>query len=135
MFTTFTEHTMKTNAQAHRQSGFSLLEMVAIVTIIGALLLGAIPTISAITSQSKDTKGISNARHLADIANLAISAGSEPLLTASSKEDVVNLLRTGVYGDGQFSATRFQVALGHDEAAAAMARLNFSNGVLTFGNN
>jgi prepilin-type N-terminal cleavage/methylation domain-containing protein len=127
---------MKTNAslKLHR-SGFSLLEMIVVMGIIGVIVLGAIATTSSIIGQSKATAGISNARHLADVANLAIAAGSEPLLAAASKEDVVDLLRSGVYGDGQFAATHFQVALGQDEAVAALSRLSFANGVLSFGDN
>ncbi len=127
---------MKTNAPLNRHHlGFSLIEVLVVVVLIAVLLLGAIPTISSVIDQSKEAQVLSNARHLAEVANLAISAGSEPLLAAANKEDVVRLLRTGVYGDGQFASNHFQVALAPDEATAAMSRLSFANGVMSLGIN
>lgn len=128
--------TVRTKTPLHlnrRPAGFSLAEILITVAVIGVMVLGVVPVISSVFGQSRDAEARSNARHLANTANLALSAGSESLLSAASKEDVVTLLRTGVYGDGDFASTRFQVSLDSEAADAALGRLTFSNGLLRYG--
>jgi len=123
----------QTPRPSRRRKGFSLVEILVTVTMIGVLVLGVVPMISSVFGQTEDATARSNARHLAQTAFLAVSAGSEPLLSAASKEDAVTLLRSGVYGGGEFATTRFQVALDSEAASAAMGRLTFANGLLTYG--
>lgn len=122
---------MKT--QIHlRRSGFSFLEMLIVLTIIGTMVSIVAPVISSITGQSREATVRANARHPADTAMMAITAGNSDLLAAASKDDAINLLRGGVFGDGDFAANHFQVALRPDDAKEAKALLNFANGILTY---
>jgi prepilin-type N-terminal cleavage/methylation domain-containing protein len=87
--------------------GFSLVEMLVVIAVIGIIAAIAVPTIGSITRKANEAKARRNAQNLAAVGASAQAVGYEYIST--TKEGAADELVAGVYGTGQFAATIFRV--------------------------
>ena len=124
---------MKTNIAKNVKAGFSLVEMLVVIAVIGIIAAIAVPTIGNITKQANISKAKRNAQNLASVYSSAVAAGAS---FASSDEDgIVGELVTGVYGgaEGGFDSTLFRVPnMSTDEQTDAKGYLEYADGQLQY---
>src|SRR5210317_2020163 len=113
---------MKTTLKKNVKAGFSLVEMLVVIAVIGIIAAIAVPTIGSITAQANENKAKRNAQNLASVYSSAIAAGStecEGLTTAAA---IVAEVVAGVAGADSFATTNFQVPnMSPDEITNALA--------------
>lgn len=122
---------MKTNMSGH-QRGFSLVEILICLAVIGIIIGISVPVLGRMREGARESTIRANAHHIAATAANAVSAGSPALLASTNREQAIRLLREGVFGDGDFATTRFQITLRDDDVTEASAWLRFSGGLLIF---
>jgi prepilin-type N-terminal cleavage/methylation domain-containing protein len=101
---------MKTNLVKNVKAGFSLVEMLVVIAVIGIIAAIAVPTIGNITSQANSSKAKRNAQSLASVCASAVAAGAT--FESTSVADIVDdLVDSGVFGsaDSGFDTTLFKV--------------------------
>jgi len=89
-------------------AGFSLVEMLVVISIIGIMGAIAIPVFNPIRENAKVNKSQRNAQTLAATAGAAQAAGV--VLDLTSIDAAVAQLKGGVNGNGMFQTSTFQVA-------------------------
>ena len=121
---------MKTTLKKNVKAGFSLVEMLVVIAVIGIIAAIAVPTIGSITAQANTNKAKRNAQNLASVFSSAIAAGAT--ITGTDAAGVVGQLIAGVNGADSFATTNFQVpnmSQGADsEAEKAIVYLTFVAG-------
>ena len=101
---------MKTNIVKSAKAGFSLVEMLVVIAVIGIIAAIAVPTIGNITEQANNSKAKRNAQNLASVCASAVAAGAT--FGSTSVGDIVDaLVDTGVTGSvaSGFNNTLFKV--------------------------
>ena len=102
---------MKTNIVKNVKAGFSLVEMLVVIAVIGIIAAIAVPTIGNITDQANNSKAKRNAQNLASVCASAVAAGAD-LGTSTNVSSIVNqLVSPGLTGskDSGFDSTVFKV--------------------------
>ena len=112
-----------------KAAGFSLVELLVVIAVIGIMAAIAIPMISNINANAQAAKNQRNAQNIASVYGAATAAGAA--LSSDTVGTAVDSLQAGVSGAGQFSTTTFRVDISEDEQAAAQALLTLSGGVMT----
>lgn len=113
---------MKTTLKKNVKAGFSLVEMLVVIAVIGIIAAIAVPTIGSITQQANENKAKRNAQNLASIYSSALAAGAS--ITGTTVADLTDPLILGVKGADSFATTTFQVPnLTGDDLTAARAFL------------
>ena len=119
---------MKTNIVKHVKAGFSLVEMLVVIAVIGIIAAIAVPTIGNITDQANNSKAKRNAQNLASVCASAVAAGAD-LGSSSSVNAIVNqIVSPGLTGskDSGFDSTVFKVPnLTNEEKMAASQHLSY----------
>lgn len=96
---------MKVNAS--RKGGFSLVEMLVVIAIIGIIAAIAIPNIGSLNDSARNAAAKRNAQNIASVLNAAVAAGAD-LGTISTASDLVDKAVTGVTPtDGAFKDKLF----------------------------
>ncbi len=116
---------MKTTSGTRARRGFSLVELLVVIAVIGILAAIAIPMISNINSNSTAAKNKRNAQNICSIYGAARSAGAP--FTGTTKEDIVTQLAQGVSGSGAFGSNNFKLNVASGERAAALAYCTFNS--------
>lgn len=93
----------------NRKAGFSLVEMLVVIAIIGIIAAIAIPNIGSINDSARKATAQRNAQSIASVLNAAVAAGAD-LGTPADGAALVTLAEDGVSpADGAFAGKKFTV--------------------------
>lgn len=126
---------VKLNIRKIGAAGFSLVEMLVVIAVIGVIAAIAIPNIGSINDSAKTSTAQRNAQTLASTVGAAIAAGYT--FTATDVPGVVDEISTGItVTDGPFSGKKFIVpsvpATGSSERTSLEGYLTWTDGVLEY---
>jgi prepilin-type N-terminal cleavage/methylation domain-containing protein len=109
---------VKLNLKKAAKAGFSLVEMLVVIAIIGIIAAIAIPNIGSINKAASDSAIQRNAQNAASVWNAAVAAGFDGG-TATDEATALTLLETGVTGAGPFANNQFKTGTLEDKATIA----------------
>ncbi len=111
------------------KAGFSLVEMLVVIAVIGIMAAIAVPTIGNMTTQAKENKAKRNAQSAASVWASAQAAGATLSPATADADGCVAVLNGGVYGDAAsgFGTTQFKVTMSAAEQALAAAKLTYNS--------
>lgn len=127
---------VKLNLKKAAKAGFSLVEMLVVIAIIGIIAAIAIPNIGSINQAAEDAAVDRNAQNCASVWNAAIAAGYTS--TAANAGAAVTLLEgTTVTGAGPFAGNTFTTGeIDDDIEADVVAKLTLNaDGSLIYDKN
>ncbi|OYW74380.1 MAG: hypothetical protein B7Z37_17940 [Verrucomicrobia bacterium 12-59-8] len=112
-----------------RKAGFSLVEMLVVIAIIGIIAAIAIPNIGNLNQSAKDATAKRNAQTVASVLNAAVAAGAVLSPTPSTGADLVALAIAGVQpSTGAFANRKFTSGpINPTETDAAAAYLSYDS--------
>lgn len=133
---------MKLKSHLSSKGGFSLVEMLVVIAVIGIIAAIAVPNIGRINDSAKDATYRRNAQNLASVCASAQAAGLDFVGTSTNKTTIIGKVITGasVTDPGPFQNTFFGVpgmnaTTAVSATAGAAKYLTVSNGMLQYSGN
>ncbi len=124
---------MKTRTQPTRRHprGFSLVEMLVVIAVIGVIAGIAVPTIGNITSNADEGATKRNAQNLCSLHTAAVAAGYD--FNTEDKSEIAAQLKTGVTGPA-IAGSDFRLKLSDGEVDDALAYCSYDpiSGTMTY---
>jgi prepilin-type N-terminal cleavage/methylation domain-containing protein len=118
--------------RSQKLKGFSLVEMLVVIAIIGILAAITIPSLLSDVSGAKAAASKRNAQTIATCAQMALAAGDTTVKNSPDMESAIGKLMNGVRGQGVLKDSVFNLSrLGVEEINAAKPYLQFNAGVLS----
>ncbi len=118
--------------QTTRSRGFSLVELLAMILIIGTITAISVVALSGIDDEAQTNSARRNAQIIASTAESALISGAIEISVAANAQEVVDALGTGVEGTGVFEGVLYKINLNEEQRDEAMGYLEFSDGSLVF---
>lgn len=125
---------VKLNLKKAAKAGFSLVEMLVVIAIIGIIAAIAIPNIGSINDAATEAAVDRNAQNAASVWNSAIAAGYDSTGIAD-KAAALAALQTGIQGTGPFVGNTFTTGDIDDASETAILNkltYNTADGSLTY---
>ena len=122
-----------------RLHGFSLVELLVVIAVIGILAAITIPSFSNIFENSSESTAKNQAQRIASVYAAGIATGAPNFKTANSVATAMNSVGGGSFGDGINAGAFFQLpgitaTMDDSKPATQQAKhyLTYSDGVLRY---
>ena len=125
------------NKNANNRKGFSLPEILSVISIIGIISAVALPNVSRVNESAKEATAKRNAQNLASVCISAQSAGLDFVAKNDNLEETIsNIVTGGHVSGGTFDGAYFGLpSVSEEEQASALRFLSILDGSIVYDPN